>query len=100
MKKVLLVIGDAAEVLDTMYPLHRVREDGYQVVVAAPERRIYHLVIHDIPPGWDVTQELAGYRLAADVAFRDVNPDEYAGLVITGGRAPEYLRYDQELMRI
>jgi protease I len=100
MDQVLLVIGDAAEVLDTMYPLHRVREDGYRVVVAGPERRVYHLVIHDIPPGWDVTQELAGYRLAADVAFRDVRPEEFAGLVITGGRAPEYLRYDEDLMRI
>jgi len=38
--------------------------------------------------------------LAADVAFRDVNADDFAGLVITGGRAPEYLRYDADLIRI
>ena len=37
MPQILLVIGDAAEVLDTFYPLHRIREDGFQVVVAAPE---------------------------------------------------------------
>ena len=41
-----------------------------------------------------------GYRLASDLAFRDVDPDEYTGLVISGGRAPEYLRYDEDLMRI
>ena len=52
MAKVLLVIGDAAELFDTMYPLHRVREDGHEVHVAAPERRIYHLVQHDKPPDW------------------------------------------------
>jgi len=29
-----------------------------------------------------------------------VKPDEYVGLFVSGGRAPEYLRYDQDLMRI
>jgi len=38
--------------------------------------------------------------LQSDIAFRDVDPNEYAGMVISGGRAPEYLRYDQDLMRI
>ena len=55
MNKVLLVIGDAAEVFDTLYPLYRIREDGYQVVVAGPEQRVYHLVMHDKHPDWDIT---------------------------------------------
>jgi len=100
MQKILLIIGDAAEVLDTMYPIFRLREDGYQVVVAAPQKRIYHLVQHDTHPDWDITVESPGYRLASDIAFRDVKPEECAGMVISGGRAPEYLRYDQDLMRL
>ncbi|MCS6851746.1 MAG: DJ-1/PfpI family protein [Gemmataceae bacterium] len=100
MRKVLLVIGDAAEVLDTMYPLYRLREEGYQVLVAAPEKRTYHLVMHDTHPDWDITVESPGYRLAADIAFRDIKPEEYLGLVLTGGRAPEYLRYDADLLRV
>ncbi len=100
MQKMLLVIGDAAEVLDTMYPLFRLREAGWQVVVAGPERRSYHLVQHDVVPGWDITVESPGYRIAADLAFRDVQPEEYAGMVISGGRAPEYLRYDADLLRV
>jgi protease I len=100
MARVLLIIGDAAEVFDTLYPLHRVREDGYQVLVAAPEKRVYHLVQHDTHPEWDITIESPGYRLASDIAFRDVQPEEYAGMVISGGRAPEYLRYDADLMRL
>src|SRR5262245_2423196 len=100
MAKVLLVIGDAAEVLDTFYPLFRVREDGHQCLVAGPEKRVYHLVEHERPPGWDITQEKPGYHLAADVAFRDVKPEEYAGIIISGGRAPEYLRYDADLLRL
>lgn len=100
MGKVLLIIGDAAEVFDTLYPLYRIREDGYQVLVAAPEKRVYHLVQHDSHPDWDITVESPGYKLAADIAFRDIRPEEYAGLVISGGRAPEYLRYDPDLMRV
>ncbi|MBI3407636.1 MAG: DJ-1/PfpI family protein [Planctomycetes bacterium] len=100
MHKVLLVIGDAAEVFDTMYPLHRIREDGYQVVVAGPEKRVYHLVQHDTHPDWDITVEAPGYKLAADIAFRDIRPEDYTGLVLSGGRAPEYLRYDADLMRV
>ena len=100
MAKILLVIGDAAEVLDTMYPLFRLREDGHEVLVAGPERRIYHLVQHDTHPDWDITVESPGYKLAADIAFRNIQPEQYGGMVISGGRAPEYLRYDKDLMRV
>jgi protease I len=67
---------------------------------AGPEQRIYHLVQHDRHPEWDITVESPGYRLAADAAFREVRPPEYSGLVVSGGRAPEYLRYDADLLRI
>jgi protease I len=60
--KVLLVIGDGAEVMDTLYPFFRLGED-YRVMVAGPERRRYHLVIHELAEGWDITQERAGYHL-------------------------------------
>jgi len=100
MPKVLLIIGDAAEVLDTMYPLFRLREESYQVVIAGPEKRTYHLVQHDTYPDWDITVESPGYKLAADIAFRDIKPEEYTGMVLSGGRAPEYLRYDADLLRI
>ncbi len=102
--KILMPIGDATEAVDTLYPFFRVQEDGYQAVVAGPEARLYHMVLHEIPPNpvvpWDITEERPGYHLKADVAFRDVKPEEYAGLFVSGGRAPEYLRYDQDLLRI
>ena len=102
MPKVLLPIGDATEVLDTMYPVFRLPEDDFEVVVAGPEVRSYHMVMHEIPPGtqWDITRESPGYHIEATVAFRDVDPGEYAGLFVSGGRAPEYLRYDLYLMRV
>src|ERR1700733_6236014 len=100
MAKVLLVIGDAAEVLDTFYPLFRIREDGHEVVVAGPAKRTYALVLHERPEGWDITRETPGYHLAADIAFKDIRADDYHGLVISGGRAPEYLRYNADLLRV
>ena len=93
--KVLVVIGDAAEAMDTLYPFFRLKEAGYEVVVAGPEARVYHLVMHEIPPGWDITREGPSYHMAADV-----EASEFLGMFITGGRAPEYLRYDQQLMAI
>jgi len=97
--KILLVIGDAAEITDTLYPWMRIQEAGYQVVVAAPDVRTYSLVQHQRPPGWDITRETAGYEIESDIAFKDIKPEEYAGLLVSGGRAPEYIRYDEDLLR-
>ena len=96
--KILLVIGDATEVIDTLYPWMRLQEDEYQVVLAAPEVRTYSMVQHQRPEGWDITRETPGYLIDADLAFADIRPDEYAGLLVSGGRAPEYLRYDPHLI--
>ncbi len=96
--KILLAIGDAAEVTDTLYPWMRIQEAGYQVLVAAPEVRLYSLVQHERPPGWDITRETAGYLIESDIAFADIKPDEYDGLLVSGGRAPEYIRYDEHLI--
>ena len=97
--KVLLVIGDGAEVLDTMCPFYRLGETCH-VVVAAPEKRRYHLVIHELTEGWDITEERPGYHLDADEAFSTIDAADFAAMVLPGGRAPEYLRYDADLLRI
>lgn len=104
MPKILMPIGDATEALDTFYAYYRLPEDGYDVVVAGPEARLYHTVLHEIPPNpsvpWDITQERTGYHLRADVAFADLKAEDFAGAFISGGRAPEYIRYDHHLCRV
>ena len=101
--KVLMPLGDATETMDTFYPFFRIAEAGFQVVVAGPQARLYHTVLHEVPPDcpvpWDITQERPGYHIKAEVAFRDVNPAEYVGMFVSGGRAPEYLRYDKDLLQ-
>lgn len=99
MHKVLVVVGDGAEVVDTLVPFYRLQED-FQVEIAAPKVRTYHMVQHHHEPDWDITIETPGYKIDATIAFQDVNPDDYIGLVLPGGRAPEFLRYDQDLLRI
>jgi protease I len=49
-----MLTGDAAEELDVMYPLYRIREAGWDVDVAALSRRDVQLVIHDFDPGFSV----------------------------------------------
>ena len=99
-EKVLIVIGDATELLDTMYPYYRLQEAGYQPVVTAPEKRLYQLVLHEVKPGWTITKEWEGYTLRCEVPFAEVREEEYAGILFSGGRAPEYIRYDEDLVRI
>ena len=100
MSKVLVIIGDATETMDTMYPIFRLQEDSFEPVVAAPEKRLYQMVMHEVKPGWTITKEWEGYTLQADIAFRDIDESEYLGIFFSGGRAPEYIRYDEDLIRI
>src|SRR5579863_6277078 len=100
MPRVLLVAGDATESLDTWYPYHRLREEGIEVHIGAPAKKVLNSVIHDFEPGWDTYVEKPGYRIPADVAFADIEPEDYDALILSGGRAPEYLRNDPQLQKI
>ncbi len=99
-KKVLIIVGDATETVDTLYPYYRLIEAGMRPVVAAPEKRRYQMVLHEVKPGWTITKEWEGYSIDAEISFREIVVEEYAGILFSGGRAPEYLRYDPDLIRI
>jgi protease I len=100
MTRVLLVAGDATESLDTWYPYLRLREEGIEVHIGAPVKKILKSVVHDFEPGWDTYIEKPGYNIPADIAFADVDPEDYDGVILSGGRAPEYLRNDPRLQKI
>jgi len=100
MEKVLFVIGDASETVDTLYPYYRVQEDDFLPVVAAPEKRRYQMVLHEVKPGWTITKEWEGYTIDADITFAGVNPADYCGIFFSGGRAPEYIRDNEDLIRV
>src|SRR6266480_5796260 len=100
MAKILILTGDAAEDLEVMYPYQRLLEEGYEVHIAAPTVKRLQFVIHDFVDGFDTYTEKLGYTWPADVAFADVNPEDYVAVVIPGGRAPEYIRNDPDVKRI
>ena len=100
MSRVLVVTGDAGESYEALYAVHRLREAGWEPVVAAPSRRRLHLVLHDFEPGWDTYVERPGYGLDADVAFEQVQVEDYSAVLVLGGRAPEYLRNDARLLKM
>src|SRR6187401_2773331 len=99
-KKILIVTGDAGESFEILYASHRLREEGYIPVIAAPTVKRMNLVMHDFEPGWDTYVERMGYIIESDISFDDVNPAEYAAVLMPGGRAPEYLRNDARVIKI
>ncbi len=98
MTKVLIIAGDAVEALELFYPYFRLKEEGFEVDVAAPSKKTLYTVVHDFEPGVETYTEKPGYRFGwVTKSFKEVNPEEYDGLVIPGGRAPEYIRTYPEL---
>jgi protease I len=100
MAKVLILAGDAAEDLETMYIKYRLAEADHEPYVAAPTRRPIKLVVHDFEPDWDTYVERPGRTCPVDVTFAEADPADFAALVIPGGRAPEFIRIDPDVRRI
>ncbi len=100
MSKILIITGDGGESYEALYAVHRFEEEGWEPVVAAPSRRRLNLVMHDFKPGWDTYIERRGYGLEVGVSFDDVRVQEYAAVLVLGGRAPEYLRNNAKVIAI
>jgi protease I len=100
MTKILMLTGDAGEAQEIYYAKFRLEEEGWQVEIAAPEKRVFHSVVHDFEPGFDTYTEKPGYRVQADLGLDDVVAAAYEGLVLPGGRAPEYLRNREKAVAI
>jgi protease I len=99
-KKILIITGDAGESYEALYAKHRMAEAGYTPVIAAPRTGPLNLVMHDFEPGWDTYIEKPGYKLNGDVIFKEVKVSDYAAVILLGGRAPEYLRNDADVVEI
>ena len=90
--KILLLTGDAGEAQEIYYAKYRLEEEGWTVHVATTTKRPFLSVVHDFEPGFDTYTEKPGYRVEADLGLDDVRAEAYHGLVLPGGRAPEFLR--------
>ncbi|MGW7575980.1 DJ-1/PfpI family protein [Streptomyces sp. NPDC054765] len=100
MPKILIIAGDATEDLEFFYSYQRMLEEGYETQVAAPSRKKLRFVVHDFVDDFDTYVEREGHSWPSDLALSEVDPAEYAALVLPGGRAPEYLRNDSDYRRV
>lgn len=95
--KILILGGDAAETLEIFYPYFRLLEEGWEVEVAAPSMKALRTVVHDFENGWETYTEKPGHLFRwVKKCLSGVKPEEYDGLVIPGGRMPEYVRVEAE----
>ena len=99
-KRVLIAIGEFSEGLETYYMIYRLIEEGVRPVVAAPKVKRLQLVVHDFEPQYSNYTEKLGYQIETQLAFEDVKPAEYDGLLIPGGRGPEEIRQLDSVLKI
>lgn len=101
-KKVLLLVGDFVEDYEAMVPFQAMGAIGIEVDAIAPDRKNGDSVptaIHDFV-GFQTYQELRGHNFAINKDFDAVNPEEYDGLYIAGGRSAEYIRLNNRVIEI
>ena len=99
-KKVLLLCGDFTEDYETMVPFQALGVLGYQVDAVCPDKKAGETVataVHDFL-GEQTYTELRGHNFALTADFDAVKTEDYAGLFITGGRAPEYIRLNARVL--
>ncbi|TBW53784.1 DJ-1/PfpI family protein [Marinobacter halodurans] len=102
MKRLLMLVGDYVEDYEVMVPFQALMAVGYEVHAVCPDKKSGETVrtaIHDFE-GDQTYSEKPGHNFALNATFAAVNPSDYDGLVIPGGRAPEYLRLNEDVLNV
>lgn len=102
MKKLLFLVGDYVEDYEVMVPFQALTMVGYDCVAVCPDKQPGETVataIHDFE-GAQTYSEKRGHNFRLNGDLASVNVEDFAGLVIPGGRAPEYLRLDQRVLAV
>ncbi len=101
-KKILMLVGDFVEDYEAMVPFQMLLMVGHTVHAACPGKKAGDTVrtaIHDFE-GDQTYSEKRGHNFALNATFDDIRVEEYDGLVIPGGRAPEYIRLNPRVLEI
>ena len=101
-KKILMIVGDFVEDYEVMVPFQALTMVGHVVHAVCPGKKSGDTVrtaIHDFE-GDQTYSEKPGHNFALNANFGGLNPEDYDALVIPGGRAPEYLRLDDKVLRV
>jgi len=101
-KRILFLTGDFAEDYETMVPFQALQMVGHTVDAVCPGKKAGDKIktaIHDFE-GDQTYTEKPGHLFALNASFDDVEVAKYDALMITGGRAPEYLRLNERVIAI
>lgn len=99
-QKILMITGDYTEDYETMVPFQALLMVGHAVHAVCPGKKAGDSVrtaIHDFE-GDQTYSEKRGHNFALNATFADIKASDYDALVIPGGRAPEYLRLNPEVI--
>ena len=102
-KKILVITGDFAEDYEVMVPMQVLQIHDYEVDVVCPDKKADETIqtaVHDFSPLYQFFVETKGHAYHLNKTFDEVKVEEYAGLFLPGGRAPEYLRYNKKVMEM
>ncbi|HWC90589.1 MAG TPA: DJ-1/PfpI family protein [Pirellulales bacterium] len=101
-KKILLLVGDYVEDYEAMVALQMFQAAGHVVHAVCPDKTAGQTVItsiHDFE-GEQTYSEKRGHHFRLNATFAEIRPEDYDGLVIPGGRAPEYLRLNPRVLAV
>src|SRR6476661_4908039 len=101
-KKILMLVGDYVEDYEVMVPFQALQIAGHQVHAVCPDKKAGDKVrtaIHDFE-GDQTYSEKPGHNFELNADFETVKAEDYDALVIPGGRAPEYIRLNEKVLRI
>lgn len=101
-KKLLLIAGDFVEDYEIMVPFQTLQTVGYEVHAVCPDKKAGDQVrtaVHDFE-GDQTYSEKPGHNFTLNATFSEVDPANFDGLVVPGGRAPEYLRLDEKVLEM
>lgn len=101
-KKILMIVGDFVEDYEAMVPFQALQMVGHVVHAVCPGKKVGEKVktaVHDFE-GDQTYTEKPGHYFTLNATFDEIEPEDYDALVIPGGRAPEYLRLNEDVLRI
>jgi protease I len=101
-KKILMLVGDFVEDYEVMVPFQALLAVGYTVHAICPGKKAGEKVrtaVHDFE-GDQTYSEKPGHNFQLNATFGEVKAEDYDALVIPGGRAPEYIRLNEDVLAI
>ncbi len=101
-KFILMLVGDYAEDYETMVPFQALQMVGHRVDAVCPGKttgQFIRTAIHDFE-GDQTYSEKPGHNFVLNADFEAVKAEAYDALVIPGGRAPEYLRLNEQVLAL